>query len=142
MGLERVRLCIWNDDALQLTGLNSVEKICALSLLLDVCVDEKGVCLGVDVLHHDLETVEATGLRYLDFTAEALEEVLVDNSVRCSEECKNMGDEVSLVVIELVVPVVEILGQINLFGGPERSLCLLVHLPDLLWKNISCVQNT
>jgi hypothetical protein len=27
---------------------------------------------------------------------------------------------------------VEILGQINLFGSPERSFGLLVHLPDLL----------
>ena len=53
----------------------------ALSLLLDVCVDEEGVCLGVDVLHHDLETVKASSLWDLDFTAEALEEVLVDNSV-------------------------------------------------------------
>jgi hypothetical protein len=29
------------------------------------------------------------------------------------------------------VPVVQILGQINLLGGPERGLSLLVHLPDL-----------
>jgi hypothetical protein len=29
------------------------------------------------------------------------------------------------------VPVVEILGQINLLSGPERGLGLLVHLPNL-----------
>jgi hypothetical protein len=28
----------------------------------------------------------------------------------------------------------EILGQINLLGSPERGLSLLVHLPDLLWR--------
>ena len=119
------------------TGLNGIEKVCALSLLLDVCVDQKGICLRVDVLHHDLETVEATSLGDLDFTTEALDKVLVDNSIGCSEECKDVGNEVSLVIIESVVPVVKILGEINLFGGPERSLSLLVHLPDLLPKNVS-----
>ena len=64
-----------------LTGVNGIEEVCFLRLLLDVCVDEKGVCLGVDVLHHDLETVEASCLGNLDFTAEALDKVLVDNSV-------------------------------------------------------------
>jgi hypothetical protein len=29
------------------------------------------------------------------------------------------------------VPVVEILGQIDFLSSPERSLVLLVHLPDL-----------
>ncbi|OAF55326.1 hypothetical protein VC83_08106 [Pseudogymnoascus destructans] len=43
-------------------GLNGIEEVCALSLLLDVCVDEEEVCLGVNVLDHDLETVEDSGL--------------------------------------------------------------------------------
>ena len=92
-----------------LTSLNGIEKVCALSLLLDVCVNQKRVCLRVNILHHDLETVEATSLRNLDFTAEALDKVLIDNSVGCSEESKDMGNEVSLIVIESIVPVVEIL---------------------------------
>jgi hypothetical protein len=41
-------------------------------------------------------------------------------------------DEELLVVIDAVVPVVEILAEINLFGRPEGSLGLLVELPDLL----------
>jgi hypothetical protein len=91
------------------TSLNGIKKVCALSLLLDVCVDQKGICLRVDVLHHDLETVEATSLGNLDFTTEALDKVLVDNSVGCSEERKDVGNEVSLVVIESIVPVVKVL---------------------------------
>jgi hypothetical protein len=91
------------------TSLNSIKKICALSLLLDVCVDQKGICLRVDVLHHDLETVEATSLGNLDFTTEALDKVLIDNSVGRSEERKDVGNEVSLIVIESIVPVVKIL---------------------------------
>lgn len=42
-----------------------------------------------------------------------------------------MLDEVSLIVVELVVPVVQIGGEVDLLRGPERSLSLLVHLPDL-----------
>ena len=68
-------------DGSGLTGVYGVEKICTLLLLLDVCVDEQGVCLGVDVLHHDLETVEAACLWYLHLTAETLDEVLVDDAV-------------------------------------------------------------
>jgi len=37
----------------------------------------------------------------------------------------------NLVVVELVVPVVLILGKIHLLSGPEGSLGLLVSLPDL-----------
>jgi hypothetical protein len=113
-------------------GLDGIEEICALSLLLDVCVNEEGVCLGVNVLDHDLETVEAAGFWDLDLAAEALEEILVDNSVRRGEESENVGDEVALVVIEAVVPVVKVLGEINLLCCPERRFRLLVHLPDLL----------
>ena len=42
-----------------------------------------------------------------------------------------MGDEEFFVIVDTVVPVMEILGEINLLGGPERRLGLLVHLPDL-----------
>lgn len=42
-----------------------------------------------------------------------------------------MGDEVSLIVVQSVVPIVLILGQVDLLSGPEGCFCLLVHLPDL-----------
>lgn len=87
-------------------GLDGVEEVGFLGLLLDVCIDEEGVCLGVDVLNHDLETVEATCFWDLNFATETLEQVLVDNSVGGGEESEDMGDEVALVIIENVVPVV------------------------------------
>lgn len=99
-----------NGQLINLTGLNGIEEVGLLCLLHDIGIYEEGVCLRVDVLHHDLETVEESGLWDLDFTAEALEEVFVDNSVRGSEESEDVGDEVTLVIVELVVPVVEILG--------------------------------
>ena len=82
-----------------LTVVDGVEEVSTLFLLFDVCVDEEGVCLGVNILHHDLKTIEAAGLGDLHFAAEALDEVLVDNAIRSSEECEDMGDEVALVVI-------------------------------------------
>ena len=42
-----------------------------------------------------------------------------------------MLDKVSLIVIELVLPIVAIHSQVDLLGGPERGFGLLVHLPDL-----------
>lgn len=85
----------------------------------------------MDVLDHDLESVEATSLRDLDLSTETLHQVLVDNTVRSSEESKDVRDEVALVIIQTVVPVVQVLRQVDLFGSPERSLGLLVHLPYL-----------
>jgi hypothetical protein len=115
----------------KLTVVNGIEQVRALSWLADVCVDEQGVCLGVDILHHDLEAVEASCLWYLHLAGESLDKVLVDNAIGGSEEGKDVGDEETLIVVEALVPVVEILGQINLFGGPEGGFGLLVHLPDL-----------
>ena len=77
-------------------------------LLFDICVDEQGVCLGVDVFHHDLEAVEAARLWYLDFTAETLDEVLVDDAVGSGEEGEDMGNEVAFVVVQSVVPIVKV----------------------------------
>lgn len=73
----------------------------------------------MDVLHHDLETVEASCFGYLDLGAESLNKVLVDNTVRGGEKGKNVGDEEALVVVKLVVPVVEVLGEVDLLGSPE-----------------------
>lgn len=112
-------------------GLDGVEQEFPTSGVLDVGVDEERVGLGVDVLHHNLEAVEATSFSRLDFVGETLNEVLVDNAVGCSEEREDVGEEVALVIVQAVVPVVHVLGQVHLFGGPEGGLSLLVHLPNL-----------
>ena len=114
-----------------LTVVNGVEQVCALLGLADVGVDEERVCLGVDVLHHDLEAVEAAGLGDLYLAGEALDEVLVDNAIGGGEKGENLRDEEALVVVEASVPVVKVLGEIDLLCCPEGSLGLLVHLPDL-----------
>lgn len=82
-------------------------------------------------LHHNLETIEAASLSSLDLIAETLNQVLVDNTVGGSEEGKNVADEMALIVIELVLPVMEILGQVHFLGSPEGSLGFLVHVPNL-----------
>ena len=65
----------------RITGVNGIKKVCSLFLFFDVCIDEQGVCLRVDILHHDLETVEAACLGYLHFTAETLDKVFIDDAV-------------------------------------------------------------
>lgn len=85
----------------------------------------------MDVLHHNLEAIEALGFRDLDFTTETLNEILIDNAIRRGKECKNMRDEVALILGQAIVPIILILGKVNLFSSPEGSLSLLVELPDL-----------
>jgi hypothetical protein len=48
-----------------------------------------------------------------------------------------MGDEVAFILGQAIVPVILILGEVNLFCGPERSLSLLVELPDLRVGRVS-----
>jgi hypothetical protein len=87
----------------------------------------------VNVLHHDLEPIEASRLGYLYLATKALYQILVDDTVRSGEEGEDVGDEEALVVVEALVPIVEVLGEIDLFGGPEGGFGLLVHVPDLSW---------
>lgn len=51
------------------------------------------------VFHGNLKAIEATGLGYLDFLAEAFNKVLVDDSIGSSEKGKDMGDEMALGVL-------------------------------------------
>ena len=112
-------------------SLDGVEEVLALRGVRDVRVDEKGVRLGVDVLHHNLESIEAPGLGCLDLVAEALDEILVHDAIGSGEEGEDVGDEVPLVVVEAVVPVTEILGEVDFLGSPEGGFGFLVELPDL-----------
>ena len=114
-----------------LTSVYRVKEVGALLLLFNVCIDEEGICLRVDVFHHDLETVEAACFWDLDFTAETLDKVLVDDAIRCGEEGENVRDEVALIIVEAVVPVVKVFGKVDFLGSPEGGFGFLVHLPDL-----------
>lgn len=110
--------------------IDGLEKEGLLLSILDVSVNEKGVHLRVDVLHHDLESIEASGLGNLDLSAEFLSQVLVNNTVRGGKEGENILDEVSLIVIEFV-PVGQVRLKINFVDDPEGGEGLLVHLPDV-----------
>jgi hypothetical protein len=69
-------------------GLDGVKEEVALLGVFNVGIDEEGVCLGVYVLHHDLEA----GLGSLDLVGESLDDVLVDDTVEGSEEGEDVGD--------------------------------------------------
>lgn len=113
--------------------------------LLDVGVDQQAVHLGVDVLHGDLEAVEAPGLCHLHFLRKALHlvatttrtstpeltpeshykwmqrcphQVLVDDAVAGGEEGQHVRDEVALVVLQRL-PVLQVFGQVHL--GTQNS---------------------
>ncbi|KAH3660013.1 hypothetical protein OGAPHI_007218 [Ogataea philodendri] len=62
-------------------GLDSVEKELGFLRVFDVGINQKRVGLGVDVLHHDLESVETLGLWDLDLGREVLNKVLVNDTI-------------------------------------------------------------
>ena len=81
-------------------------------------VDQQRVDLGVDVLDGDLEAVEAPGLGPLHLGREVLREVLVDDAVRGGEEGQDRRDEVALLVVQLLLPVLRALGARRRRGSP------------------------
>lgn len=83
----------------------------------------------MDVLHGDLEAVEASSLRDLHLRAELLGKVLQNNPVGCREKGKHVFDEMLLFFVE-ALPVLEVLIEIDLISSPERSKMFLVHLVD------------
>ena len=60
-----------------------------------------------------------TCLHCLYLVRKLLDQIFIDNAVGSSKECKDMRNEVALVVVEPVVPVVEVLGEVHLLGSPE-----------------------
>jgi hypothetical protein len=71
-------------------SLNGIKNVLVFSQLLDICVDEERVHFRMDVLHHDLEAIEASSLCGLDLVRESFNEVLIDNSIGCGEESEDM----------------------------------------------------
>ena len=69
---------------------DGVEEVIVLGGVLDVSIDEEIAGFGVDILHHDLETIEAARLGHLNFIGETLVEVLVDDAVGGCEKSENM----------------------------------------------------
>ncbi len=85
----------------------------------------------MDVLHHHLETIEATSFWNLDLSHESLSEIFEDDTIGGSEEGKHMLDKVLLVDTQLL-PVLNVLSEVDFFSGPEGSLLVLVHAPDVV----------
>jgi hypothetical protein len=91
----------------------------------------------VNVFHHHLETIEASGFRDLNFCAESLGQILIDNTIRGSKEGENVLNEVLFAISESF-PVFSVLSKIDFFSGPEGSHLILVHFPDVIifdWKD-------
>ena len=68
-----------------------------------------------------LEAVEAARLRDLDLGGEVAREVLEHDAIGRGEEGEDVLDEVALVVAELL-PVRQVLAEVNLLHGPEACL--------------------
>ena len=85
----------------------------------------------MDVLHSHLETVKATGLWYLNFSHKSLCKIFKDDAIRGSEESQNHFDEMLFLIIEFG-PILQVLGKIDFFSGPETGHLFFVHFPDIV----------
>jgi hypothetical protein len=85
----------------------------------------------MDVLHHNLKTVEAAGFGVLDLVQEIDGQVFVDNAVTGGKEGQHVFDKMLLVGVELVFPVGQILGEVDFFGRPKTGFRFFVKIPDI-----------
>lgn len=99
--------------------LDGVEKVVSLNGVFDIGVDEEGISFRVNILHHDLETIEAAGLSSLYFVRESLNQIFVDNAIGGGEEREDVRNKVTLVVVKAVIPVMHVLGEVHLLGSPK-----------------------
>jgi hypothetical protein len=111
--------------------VDSLEKKGFLVVVLHESVNEDGVSLRVNIFHHHLEAVKATGFGHLDLCAETLSQILKHDTVGGSEERENVLDKVLLIWREFE-PVLGVLAEIDLVNSPEAGHLVLVHLPDVL----------
>ncbi len=75
-------------------GMEQVQFLC---WVLDVGVDDEGVCFAVDNFQNNLEAVEASSFGCHHFGGKIAAQILVDNAIGGSKECKNMGDKVAFI---------------------------------------------
>lgn len=85
----------------------------------------------MDTLNHRLARVEELRLRPLDFTHEAVGQILHHDSIRAGKESDDVLNEVALAFSQFL-PVSHVLAEVNLLGHPNDGHVLLVTIPNIL----------
>ena len=85
----------------------------------------------MDILHSNLEAIEAMGFQRLNFHTEVLKEILVNDAVAGGEESQEGGDEIMFIVSE-ELPINQILSKIDFLSDPETGHGLFVEFPEFM----------
>ncbi len=111
--------------------VDGAQQVVLLGGVSNVGIDQQRVGFGVDILHRDLETVEALGFGVLHFAEEVDRQVFVHDAVGSRKKGQNVRNKMPLVVGQ-VVPILHVLTQVDFLRRPERRLVAFVHVPDVL----------
>lgn len=106
-----------------------IKEILLLNLIFDVGVNQKRVCLGMNVFHCYLESVKTARLRYLNLSAELLTQIFWDDSIWGREKGKDMSYEVLFLFVEFL-PVLSVLREVDLICSPKWGKMFFVHFKD------------
>ena len=102
--------------------LHRIEENVSLRTVADVRIEEEGVDLGVNIFHHDLEAVKTSSFCDLHVGSKMFHKILVDNTIGCCEECEYARQEAPFIAGKFVVPMRQIVGEVDLFCHPIASL--------------------
>ena len=104
---------------------------------MDVLPDEQSANKGSSDhaethLHHDLESVEASGLRDLYFGVKLDRQVLANDPIRAREKGKDGREQGTLSVGKGLDPIGSVARQVDLVCSPKRLRRTFVPLPKLV----------
>src|SRR4051812_31055948 len=88
----------------------------------------------MNVLNRDLKAIKEFCLGVLNFRYKMLGQVFIHDAITGCKKCQHMGDKMTLTVIE-VLPIRQVLTQINFFCSPETCFCLFIEFPDVMMLN-------
>lgn len=108
---------------------NCGKEIIFLIGVFDVCINKQRIGLRMNVLHSYLKSIEAPSFWDLHFSAKLFSKVFKDYPITGREKGQNVFDEMLFFFIELL-PILEILIEVDLISSPKRSQVLLVHLEN------------
>ena len=106
-------------------SLNGPKGLELEGLVVNVRINQKGIRLGMTLLHSILNGVKGPGLGQLNLPHEPGRQILLNDSVRPRKEAENVAEKVALILVQ-GIPVLQVLAQINLLGHPKDAHVLFV----------------
>src|SRR5258707_12107152 len=98
-----------------------MKKTILFGRVLYIGINKQRISFGMNVFHHNLETIKTTCLRQLHLAHKVYCKVFVYNTIACREKCQYVGYEMLFALVH-TFPMLHVIRKINLLRCPETCL--------------------